>query len=221
MQPQPTTIRFNKQISDSSWHLRLERHDFEFKAGELITLYGKDRHACRDYSVASGEQDDFLDILYRPIEHGALTPELVTLQAGQGIETSGPTGRFTLRDTARPVVCIATGTGIAPCRAYYRSHPSLALTLIHGVRDVDDLFFYEEWQTCAYFPCISGPASSSKDFFNGRLTALLPSCTFPDNAHFYLCGANEMIYEVEEILEKLGVPSNAVFREPYYYRWDD
>lgn len=221
IETQKATIEFNRQVSPSAWHLRLARENFDFKAGELITLYGKNRHACREYTVASGEQDPYLDVIYRLIENGALTPELIQRQSGETLEISGPTGTFTLRDPHRPVVFFATGTGIAPCRAYLRSHPHLSLTLIHGVRNEEDLFFREEWSNTTYFSCVSSGVTRLENSLPGRLTQHFTQFTWPDNAQFYLCGANEMIYEVVDRLTEMGIDRINIFHEPYYYRWDD
>lgn len=88
----------------------------------------------RPYSIACGEQDEALLILYRVIPEGKLTPHLITLKPGDPLECTGPFGSFVLHDPARPLVFIATGTGIAPCRGFIKTYPQLNLTVIHGVR---------------------------------------------------------------------------------------
>jgi len=221
VQTSQATILFNRPLSSSSWLLRLERGDFQFKPGELITLYGRGQHACRDYSVASGVNDPYIEVLYRLVENGTLTPELIQLKEGQSIEISGPTGRFTVRDTSRPLVFVATGTGIAPFRSYFRSYPELKCTLIHGVRQAEDLYFEAEWASIDYRPCLSTKHSVPPSCYAGRLTRFLPDFDLPDNAQFYLCGANEMIYEVSDQLVQREVDRENIFHEPYYYRWDD
>jgi NAD(P)H-flavin reductase len=52
----------------------------------------------------------------------------------------------------------------------------------------------------------------------GRLTDHLREMDLPPNAAYYLCGANEMIYEAEEILMERGINRIDLFHEPYYYR---
>lgn len=208
-----TCVLGNEQISETGWVLRLERRDLSFRAGELISLFGADRLDQRDYTVVSGEDDAELEVLYRLVPHGALTPQLVSWSAGQEIELVGPYGTFVVRDPARPLVFIATGTGIAPARSYRRSHPDLAMTILHGVRIEEDLFYQDEFQAGSdYHACVSSAGR--------RVTDLVPDLAFPDEADYYLCGANEMIYEVTDQLQARGIAAEHIFTEPYYYRLD-
>ena len=123
----------NQAVSPTAFCLTLERTGLEFRAGELVSLHGRDRLDARDYTIASGERDPCLRVLVRLIPHGALTPQLAALRPGDPLELTGPYGTFTVRDPERPLVFVATGTGIAPALAFRRSHPDLNLTVLHGV----------------------------------------------------------------------------------------
>ncbi len=203
--------------TDAYW-LRLRRPSWSWKAGQLLSLTGPTPVDPRDYTIASGERDADLEILYRLIPHGRVTPFLASLRAGDRVVAMGPHGRFTVRDRARPLVFCATGTGIAPFRAFYRSHPGMDLTLLHGVRHASDLYFREEFQGIRHHAFLSREAGPGEA---ARLTGFLPGLPLPEGAHYYLCGANEMIYEAEDILRKRGIPPDHIFHEPYYYRADD
>jgi ferredoxin--NADP+ reductase/benzoate/toluate 1,2-dioxygenase reductase subunit len=208
-------IREHVPVGRDAFLIRMERPDWSWQAGQLISLCGENPLDQRDYTIASGEQDETLDVLYRLIPHGIVTPHLRKLQAGDRIPVQGPYGRFVLRDPERPLLFCATGTGIAPCRAYLRSHPPLSLTLLHGVRFPEDLYFQQEFASIDYHPYCS------RAFLNGttnRLTEALPDITLSPRTQVYLCGANEMIYEAEEILLGRGVAKTDIFHEPYYYR---
>jgi len=208
-----TTVLANEQISPTAWVLRLARRELSFRAGELISLFGEDRLDQRDYTVASGEADLELEVLYREVPHGALTPQLVTWEVGRTVELVGPYGTFVVREPTRPLVFIATGTGIAPARSYMRSYPSLQLSVLHGVRAAEDLFYREAFEAgSSYSPCVSSAGL--------RVTDLVPDADFPAEADYYLCGANEMIYEVTDQLQARGVDTARIFTEPYYYRLD-
>lgn len=107
----------------------------------------------------------------------------------------------------------ATGTGIAPCRAYWRSHPELNLTVLHGVRSPEDLYFRGEFSGAAYHPFCSREALDGR---TGRLTDALRTLDIPESAHVYLCGGNDMIREAEGILTGRGISFRSIFQEPYY-----
>jgi len=195
--------------------LRLQRPSWEWEAGQLVGIQGASDLDQRDYTIASGVHDDTLDVIYRLIPHGVLTPFLDQKKAGDSLTVHGPYGRFTLRDPAKPVLFCATGTGIAPCRAFYRSVPGLDLTLLHGVRTPQDLYFRDQWSGITYHPfCSREPLNGVQ----GRLTDALKDLPLADQTDVYLCGGNEMIYEAEEILMARGIPQDRIFHEPYYYR---
>lgn len=208
----------NRALAPTAFQLTLERGDFQFAAGQLIHVHGENPLDDRSYTVCSGERDRFIQILYRLIPQGQLTPRLAALQPGDPIEFTGPLGEFTVRDPARPIVFIATGTGIAPCRAYARTNPRLRITLVHGVRRGEDLFYHDEFIGTDYHPCVSGEAGFG---FHGRVTDFCRSRTFPDDAHYYLCGANEMFYDMRDVLGRRGIGPDRIFTEAYYYRADD
>lgn len=209
-----------RQLSQTGYEIQLERAGITFKAGQLINIHGQHHFANRSYSICSGEQDEHLSILFRYIPSGVLTPKLVGLQPGDPVTMSGPYGEFTLRDPSRPVMFFATGTGLAPCRSYLRTYPGLNLTLFHGVRYAEDLFYRDEFSTIAYRPCVSRH-QEAYHATAGRVTDLARLTDFPADSHFYLCGANEMIYEMQEILHERGVDPARVFTEAYYYRFED
>ena len=207
----------NDRVSSTAFCLTLERAGLVFRAGELVSLHGRDRLDARDYTIASGETDPHLRVLVRLIPHGALTPQLAALRPGDPLDITGPYGTFTVRNPSNPLVFIATGTGIAPALAYRRSHPGLALTVLHGVARAEDLFFREEFDPASYLPCVS---REPVDGWQGRVTDRLEKAELPVGADFYLCGANEMIYQATDLLTARGVPRDRIFHEPYYYRWD-
>ena len=206
-----------RQLSATGYELSLERGNIQFKAGQLLTIHARDMLDDRSYTIASGERDECLQVLFRLIPSGKLTPFLAALKAGDTVDISGPYGEFTIREPARRMYFVATGTGIAPCRSYVRSHENLNLSVAHGVRHGEDLFYRDELAAHDYQPCVSGEATA---VFHGRVTDYFRRIDIDANAHFYLCGANEMFYEMRDVLEEHGVPASSIFTEAYYYRSD-
>jgi ferredoxin--NADP+ reductase len=206
-----------KRLSPTGYELSIERQGLGFAAGQLITIHGESLLEDRSYTICSGEHDDLLQVVFRLIPAGKLTPRLAALRAGDTVEVSGPYGEFTIRDAARKIVFIATGTGVAPCRSFVRSRPGLDITLLHGVRRAEDLFYKEEFAAVAYHPCVSGERGFG---FEGRVTDYLRRNPVDPASHFYLCGANEMFYDARDVLEEQLVPATSIFTEAYYYRTD-
>lgn len=225
--PQRITTRVValRRLSETGWELTLERGGIEFRAGQLVHIHGRAEHDGRSYTICSGERDEHVQVVFRLIPEGVLTPQLVALRAGASVEIAGPYGEFTIRDPARQMFFVATGTGIAPARSYVRSHAGLKLTVLHGVRVGEDLFYRDEFAGCAYHPCVSGEGSltltAMGEIFRGRVTGRAAQLELPAEAHYYLCGANEMFYDMRDLLAGRGVPPGNIFTEAYYYRGDD
>lgn len=215
MNTESLRILEHSAVGKDAWCLRFERPSWSWQAGQLVSLGGENPLDQRDYSIASGEKDTSLDVLYREIPHGIVTPHLRKKRVGDSIPVQGPYGRFTIRNPEQPLVFCATGTGIAPFRAYLHSHPHLDFTLLHGIRFPEDLYFREEMGAINYLPFSSKEPLQGK---TGRLTDHLREMDLPPNGAYYLCGANEMIYEAEEILKGREVSTDQIYHEPYYYR---
>ena len=197
-----------------SYELVLERKGLPFEPGQLVTIHGSDDPTLdREYSICSPPQEDgALHLLYRAIPNGRLTVQLQALQPGDVLDVTGPHGMFTLRDPVRPIVFVATGTGLAPCLSFLRSYPDLDLTVLHGVRDEEDLYYREEFGEVRYFPCVSRGSGTPR-----RVTDRVQAEAWSPECHFYLCGAYEMIVDVQAILAEQGFDATAVFHEAYYY----
>jgi len=210
-----STILTNVRLSSSIWEMTLDRAGMRFQAGHEVLVHGRDHTEDRQYSIASGEQDESLRILYRVIPEGIMSPRLAAMQPGDSLSFTGPFGSFLIRDFLAPMVFVATGTGIAPAVSFVTSHPGLPMTLLHGVRVAEDLVYRSLFDPATYHPCIS--RENLPDAHHGRVTSLLPSMHVDPETHFYLCGANDMILETRRLLKQRGFPDNQIFSEAYYF----
>ena len=206
----------NLPVCETSYEIVIERAGLNFEAGHEIMIHGDTPDEDRQYSIASGIAEEHLHILYRVIPDGLMTPKLKQKQAGDAIEFTGAIGSFLIRDFLAPMVFVATGTGIAPAAWFVRSHQGLNLTLLHGVRDVQDLFYRDQFPPETYHACISGEVEDT-EHFKGRVTHFLADQVYPDDTHYYLCGSNDMILETRRMLKDRNVPDNQIFTEAYYF----
>jgi ferredoxin--NADP+ reductase/benzoate/toluate 1,2-dioxygenase reductase subunit len=87
-----------RNITESTYILRLERNDFQFKAGQYLVLSVPDERKAREYSIYSSEQDDFVELLIKEVDPGELSSELKYLKVGTEVDISGPFGYFILKD---------------------------------------------------------------------------------------------------------------------------
>jgi ferredoxin/flavodoxin---NADP+ reductase len=209
-----TVVIDNVNLAKDAFLLKFKRN-FSFKAGQVIGLGVKTNIEPRLYSIASGETDEFIEILYTEKSDGKLTPILSILKKGDKILATNPFGSFT--EYSDSPVCISTGTGIAPFISMLKSGKGKNATFIHGVR-APEYFYFEkllkESLNNNYIQCCSG--SNSPQYFNGRVTLYLQENPMNPNKKYYLCGIAEMVVEARDILISKGIPYGNIISEIYF-----
>ncbi len=208
-----TQIRF---LTDETFVLRLERGNMGFRAGQHIIVGLQGELDQREYSVYSGEKDDYLEILVREVPDGNLSPRLKECKPGQLLQVNGPFGSFGLETYdmySRKMLFIATGTGISPFHSFIRSYPGIDYILIHGVRYQNEAYERDDYEIRRYILCTSKEISGGH---KGRITTILPGFPVNHNMLFYVCGNGNMIYEAWHILRDKGIPEENIFSEVYF-----
>lgn len=210
----PTTVKSLEQLSYDSYLLSFERN-FDFSAGQVLGIALNPDDEPRLYSIASGEKDADIEILFNVKPEGELTPKLSGLKSGDTIYITLPFGAF--RDNGKPAFYIATGTGIAPFRSFVRSHKNHEITLIHGSRIPENFYFSNEFSEVdiRYIQCLS--KSEKTNVFNGRVTDYLKSLeNLPSDHDYYLCGNAEMVIECRDYLLEQNIPFGNIIAEIYF-----
>ncbi|MFW5974777.1 MAG: ferredoxin--NADP reductase [Bacteroidota bacterium] len=205
-----------RKLTPSAYVLKMGRNDLDFTAGQHITLGQLQNIDSREYSIYSGEQDEYLEVLIKEVIDGHVSKKLKQVSQGDRLMFDGPVGYFTLNPdeiNQRKFYFIASGTGIAPFRSFVRSYPNLDYTLLHGVKYASEAYDRLEYDPDRHVLCTS---QDSKGDFNGRVTEYIRENVFEPNALYYLCGNINMIYEVFDILKLKGVPSNQLHAEVYF-----
>jgi ferredoxin/flavodoxin---NADP+ reductase len=204
----------NKMIAPFAYLLRFKRN-FSFAAGQVIGLGINTEIEPRLYSIASGETDEFVDILYTEKPNGQLTPMLSHLKKGDKILSTPPFGTFT--EYASNGVLVATGTGIAPFMSMLKSGKGKNATLIHGVRTPEYFYFedfFKESLKDNYIQCCSRYCSTN--YYDGRVTTYLQEHPVNPDKKYYLCGVAEMVVEARDILISKGIPFGNIISEIYF-----
>lgn len=208
-----THVRF---LTESTFVLRFDRRDIQFHAGQRIIVGLKGDMEQREYSIYSGENDDFLEIIVREVKDGKVSEKLKLCTPGQLLQVNGPFGSFgieTYDRYIRKLVFIATGTGISPFHSLVRSYPGMNYTLIHGVRFSSEAYESSDYEPGRYILCTSKEINEGRQ---GRVTRFLDRYMVTPDMLFYLCGNGSMIYEVFHILQEKGIPSENIFSEIYF-----
>jgi len=205
-----------RHLTDSAFVVRLERNGLVFQTGQFIILKYGNSVDQREYSVYSGENDDFLEVLVREVEGGKISGKLKQLKPGDELDVTGPYGFFKFSPGqfgSKKFLFIATGTGISPFHSFIKTYPELDYRLIHGVRYGEEAYEHCDFEKEKITLCTSG--ESNGDFY-GRLTDYLYTQKPDAETNCFLCGNSEMIYEVFDILTGKGVPVSNIYSEVYF-----
>lgn len=205
----------NEEIAPSVFVLSFRR-EFEFRAGQVLGLGLSPNDDPRLYSIASGEKDENIRILYNIKPGGQLTPNLAQLNPGDKLWITPPFGSY--EGTSAPAWWIAAGTGLAPFTSMWLSGLGENKKLIHGGRTLDSFYYSNELSASfgnRYIRCCS--QDSGEDVYHGRVTQYLSEQdSLPPDQKYYLCGSAEMVVECREILLNKGIPFNNIVAEIYF-----
>ena len=208
-------VKSVKPVAPGVFVLSFSR-DFNFKSGQVLAIDVVPDRQSRLYSIASGENDEDIDILFDERPDGQLTPILSVLKPGDSIFVSKPFGTFQCHD--EKAWWIASGTGIAPFVSMVRTGLSTGKVLIHGGRKDENFYFSDILEKLLgqnYIRCASQHTGTT--FYNGRLTQWLRDVRqLPVDGKFYLCGSPEMVVEVRDLLISKGAAFHNIISETYF-----
>jgi len=205
-----------RNLTESTFVLRLERRNMQFKPGQHIVVGPEGEMDQREYSIYSGENDHYLEILVREVPDGKVSLQLRQSRPGQLLQVNGPFGSFgpeKFELFSSKLVFVASGTGISPFHSIVRSWPEIDYLLFHGVRYKNEAYEKNDYDPSRYILCTSKEGTKEN---SGRVTRFLTVYPLSADMLFYLCGNNNMIYEVHNILTDKGVPAENIFTEIYF-----
>lgn len=206
-----------------------------YVAGQFITLYlpSADQILSRNYSIANPPQTTTeFQIAVMYVEEGRATRQLFAMEPGERIKTTGPHGRFVLRDESPACYhLIATSTGVTPYRAMLPElgrrirEQGLRVNLILGVRNREEriygddfLEFAERHPDFRFVVCYSRamPDTPASYEYPGHVQdSLSRQAPDPLSDIVYLCGNPNMIDATVSRLKEWGFPLKNLRREKY------
>lgn len=205
-----------RDLSPSTYVIRLERNGFSFQPGQCVNLGLKGSGVNREYSTYSGIDEPYLEFLIKEVPGGSVSPALRKVTPGTEVDLHGPYGSFVIdpdKVKTSQFVFIGTGTGIAPFHSFVRSHPNLNYQVINGIRNVDEQYDDQDYDPARLICCVSRENWSG---FNGRVTDYLKQMEIPLDKVYYLCGNQGMIYDAYDILRNAGVSGDQIFTEAFF-----
>ena len=206
-----------RDITESTYVMRLEKNDFGFKAGQYLVLNIPGENNAREYSIYSPDNVPYIDLLIKEVTDGDVSVKLKSLKMGTKLEISGPFGFFVLRENDqkenRHFTFISTGTGISPFRSMILSNPGLNCELIHGVRHSHEAYDSTDYPAGCYKLCTS--QETGRDF-HGRVTQYLEDKGIRSDSVYYICGNSNMVNQVAGYLEINGIRPEDIRTEVFF-----
>ncbi|HEX7390786.1 MAG TPA: 2Fe-2S iron-sulfur cluster-binding protein [Acidiphilium sp.] len=199
----------------------------DFLPGQYMNIILDDGDV-RSFSMASVPGADILDFYLRRITGGRFTDShLESLRTGDALQVELPLGSFFYHaEDDRPLLMIATGTGLAPIKAMLESlmeTPSCPpVTLYWGMRKQEDLFLDRELRSLAnhfpefsYRPVLSRPEPG----WDGRRgyvqDAAIADLADLSGFSIYLCGSPRMIADTKSCFLTRGASPMHVYSEGF------
>lgn len=220
-------------LSDGVTRLVLELPETaqpDYRAGQYADIVLEDG-TVRSFSMASSPDGRVVDFHIRRIPGGSFTEQRVSrLAVGDELEVEMPRGAFYFRpDDFRPLLFLATGTGIAPIKSILESlfdDPDCPpVSLYWGGRTEADLYLVDEiakWGDRLYefnfVPVLSrgGPEWQGRRGYVQDV-ALEDIDDISDHA-IYLCGSPEMVAGAKRAIVARGGSSNHVYADSFLFQ---
>lgn len=205
-----------RELTDSAYVLRLERKNIKFRSGQHISLGTGPEGETREYSIYSGEQDGYLEVLIKEVDEGLVSKALKKCKAGDSIRFDGPVGYFQIKEEDlknKKFLFVASGTGVAPFHSFMKSYPDLDYKLLHGIRYRHEAYEAEDYPEERRVICTT---RDDRGDFKGRVTDYLKQHPVDNNTLVYLCGNCEMIHDAYDILLDQGMAADDLHSEVYF-----
>ncbi|MFP4561381.1 MAG: CDP-6-deoxy-delta-3,4-glucoseen reductase [Thiohalorhabdus sp.] len=231
----PCRVHDFRKLTHDIMEVRLKLPSAErlqYLAGQYIEVILKDGRR-RAFSIANSPMDDdFLTLHIRYVPGGEFTEHVFSgLRPKEIWNFEGPLGNFYLRDSDRPAILVAGGTGLGPIKAMLETAFEEGLErdfhLFFGVRARRDLYLTEtldQWQSehpnFRWTPALSDPGEEDADWGGetGYIHEVIPRYYDDLSGHEgYLAGPPPMVEAASETLQRLGLDKDRLFSDAFTY----
>lgn len=226
------TVHRIDAYTDDIIHLTVALPDgaLDYVPGQYMNVLLPDGET-RSFSMASAPAGGLLDFHVRRIPGGRYTDHwLGQAQAGAALRIEAPLGVFSYHEEDwRPLIMMATGTGIAPIKAILESlldkEDCPPVSLYWGMRSEADLYLQDEiasWAGRLYefnFVPVLSRASAAWQGRRGHVQdAVLQDHDDLSELAFYLCGAPAMIQDAKHQLAARGASLDHLYADSFTFQ---
>ena len=208
---------------------------FNYKAGQYLTLKTtiNGEEIRRDYSICSASKSEELKVAVKEVENGMFSKFANrVLKPNDVLEVAPPNGRFIFEpkpEKTRTVVAFAAGSGITPIMSIAKTilsqEPKSNFVLIYGNKTPKDTIFFQEILDLHHenldnfnLQLVFSQSEEENALF-GRIEKSTVNFIVKNkykHLHidsFYICGPEQMINTVQDVLLQNGVKKEAIHFE--------
>ncbi|MFL9845208.1 2Fe-2S iron-sulfur cluster-binding protein [Flavobacterium rhizosphaerae] len=208
------------------------KDDYNFIAGQYITIKTEyeGEEIRKAYSLCSAPGSGELRVAIKAVAKGGFSVFAnEVLKAGDIMEVSTPEGTFTFepkQERSRNYAAFAAGSGITPILSIIQSalqgEPESTFVLVYGNKTPEDTIFHdflhhlqEKYLGRFYVHFVYSQCHKENCLF-GRIERSAVNFVIKnkhkekDFAKFYLCGPEEMIHTVNDVLKENNVPEKKI-----------
>jgi NAD(P)H-flavin reductase len=211
-----------RELGPATRHFDFEALDWDlvFTPGQFLSLTADD--ITRAYSIASPPDGLRFGLCANLVTGGQFSPWLFALKPGDEIEFKGPYGVFTPRPGGSDSILVATGTGVAPFRAFLSGALEGNCTLILGTRHESGLLYDAEWRGLAearadfvYWPTLTRPSPEWRGLTGRVQPHVMHALGDRRDIDVYICGLHDMVNELRAQLKAAGLDRKRIIYEKY------
>lgn len=195
---------------------------FKFIEGQFLDVMHNGIR--RSYSIASTSSQKEIVLLIKRFENGKMSDYWFN-QAKENdlIRIEGPKGTFFLRDHSKPLLFLASGTGIAPIMSILKSldanegYKQQTISVYWGNRYSEEFVWQPEFENLNidFIQVCSKP----HQYWTGEIGYVqdiaLKKQLGLEVCDVYACGSNVMIQSAKQLFTKAGLPENQFYSDAF------
>ncbi len=203
------------------------KNNYQFIAGQYVNLKLTldNQEIRRAYSICSSPNSGALKIVVKEVKNGVFSSFANrSLKTGDTLEVGIPEGNFTFEpqiDRQKNYAAFVAGSGITPVlsiiKSVLESEPNSSFVLVYGNKSREDTIFYQELHdlhlqfVSRFFVHLVYSQSNKEPELSGRIQKTTVNYILYDKHKekefdkFYLCGPEDMINTVSEVLKSHNV----------------
>lgn len=202
----------------------------QFLPGQYIDFLLKDGKR-RSFSLANApEQDALLELHIRHVAGGHFTEHVFNVMKAKDImRINGPHGSFFLRESDKPILFVAGGTGFAPIKSIlthaFHNKIEREMVLYWGARALPDVYlpnlaakWQQEQANFTFIPVLDQPHADWPGRSGRVHEAVLADFADLSGYQVYACGAPVMVKAAKASFMARGLPEDEFFSDAFDFQ---